>query len=98
MARTRIKSLNPLVTTARRTNNDDVSRPSLLAPSHQPTTNASRGALPPQNAPARPPGITHVVMEGKCWSGYDAYDNCQSSFGAYCQQGGGSGMVESRGE
>ena len=63
VAHTRIKSLNPLVITAHCTNNDDVSLPYLFAPPHQPTTIAPSGAVPPQKAPARRPGITDIVME-----------------------------------
>mmetsp|Transcript_24143 Transcript_24143/g.39284 ORF Transcript_24143/g.39284 Transcript_24143/m.39284 type:complete len:143 (+) Transcript_24143:925-1353(+) len=70
--RLRITSLNPLVTTARRTNGTDVARPSLLAPSHQPQQRSSPLTLTqPPTPPTSPRGIQHIIIQSRDWSKYD---------------------------
>ena len=72
--RLRITSLNPLVTTARRTNDTDVARPSLLAPSHQPQQRSSPLTQPP-TPPTSPRGIQHIIIQSRDWSKYDCHPN-----------------------
>eukprot|EP00984_Skeletonema_dohrnii_P003083 scaffold1033_cov109-Skeletonema_dohrnii-CCMP3373.AAC.1 len=72
--RLRITSLNPLVTTARRTNGTDVARPSILAPSHQPQQRSSPLTQPP-TPPTSPQGIKHIIIQSRGWSKYEPRPN-----------------------
>ena len=72
--RLRITSLNPLVTTARRTNGTDVARPSILAPSHQPQQRSSPLTQPP-TPPTSPRGIKHILIQSRGWSKYEPRPN-----------------------
>ena len=72
--RLRITSLNPLVTTARRTNGTDVARPSILAPSHQPQQRSSPLTQPP-TPPTSPRGIKHIIIQSRGWSKYEPHPN-----------------------
>ena len=73
--RLRITSLNPLVTTARRTNGADVSRPSILAPSHQPPQQRSSPSTQQPTPPTSPRGIQHIIIQSRAWSKYDRHPN-----------------------
>eukprot|EP00984_Skeletonema_dohrnii_P025406 scaffold14568_cov91-Skeletonema_dohrnii-CCMP3373.AAC.2 len=72
--RLRITSLNPLVTTARRTNGADVARPSILAPSHQPQQRSSPLSQPP-TPPTSPQGILQIIIQSRDWSKYELRPN-----------------------
>ena len=76
VGRDRIQSLNPLVLAARRTNNADVERPSVLTPSHQPQTTSptSKGNQPPSPA-QKGASHSHLVLESRDWSDYDVRPN-----------------------
>ena len=76
VARRRIKSFNPLVTSARQRNANDVTRPSHLAPSHQPEpAQAPRRASPTPSPPTSPRGVSLVILQSLNWSKYDNTPN-----------------------
>ena len=87
----RIKSLNPLVTTARRTNNTNgntLVRPSLLAPSHEPTT---QNTTPSASTPTSPPstvGISDIVIESFGWTKHACKHNVPNPLLVYLYMGG----------
>jgi len=69
----RIINLNPLVTMARRRNVNDVDRPSILAPSHQPqsTPRTTRPSPLLVSPPMSPSGASKVMIESRGWSKYE---------------------------
>ena len=76
ISRGRIKSYNPLVLTARRLNDTDVERPSLLAPSHRPSTGSGTQRPPsPRASPPESRGVSNILLESRSWSEYDAAYN-----------------------
>lgn len=73
-----MKSFNPLITNARRRNIDDVDRPSILAPSHQPDTMPRRTISPISlliSPPASPKGVFNIIVQSRSWSEYDRAPN-----------------------
>jgi len=80
VARSRITSLNPFVTTARQRNANDVARPSILAPSHQPDTSSRPDSCSPTSRVVSPPtsptnGVSAILLQSHSWSKYDPADN-----------------------
>lgn len=71
--RQRIASMDPLVLTARRTSATDVTRPSILAPSHQPVA-----AQTSPTGAAQGPGterVCDVILESRSWSNFEVVAN-----------------------
>ena len=59
----RVKSINPLVLSARRTSTNQLQRPSILSPLHQPQTSDS--ISPSLTSPAGPQGVAKIIIESR---------------------------------
>ena len=76
VARERIESTNPLVLTARRRDDNELVRPSILAPSHVPESSTRNCPLSPHQSP--PPSPSHasdIIRESRGWGKYDTKPN-----------------------